>query len=146
MEQSYLMCPGNYSEVWTGPTCQDVHCPEGACNESTSAGTCEYTGTIGDCNCATNWSGDSCETFTCSIDVDCLNGGSCVDGSCECVAPYSGPTCATEDNCRETQCSNHGTCINEGGCDCDPGWGDIDCSIDRCSQEFYSCSSDSNQG
>lgn len=53
-------------------------------------------------------------------DLNCLNGGECVDGQCLCPDGFIGNTCQIEGvPCGSGYCYNGGTCTN-GVCDCPP--------------------------
>lgn len=41
----------------------------------------------------------SCNTDACD-DIDCMNGGLCLDGSCSCPTGYEGETCETKSNAK----------------------------------------------
>jgi len=64
---------------------------------------------------------DDCE------DVNCFNGGACVEGDCECPTGFTGSDCGTQitDEC-PNGCKNEGQCSN-GTCDCTDGWSGSDC-------------------
>jgi len=69
---------------------EDDTCPVKECN----------TGVLNDetcnCDCPAGFSGDDCSTEDLCItnEVDCLNGGTCVDGTCECPDGYEGVDCS----------------------------------------------------
>lgn len=72
----------------TEDPCKDVTCVNGS------------TVTVGDlctCDCDPGYSGANCtiEDLCVINDVNCLNGGVCVDGDCECAAGYEGDSCET---------------------------------------------------
>ena len=106
----------------------DIDCNGGTCN------------TDGGCDCATGYSGDSCET---NIDecapVPCKNGGTCHDGvnsfTCTCAAGYSGDTCETNiDDCSPNPCKNDAGCtdkVNDYECSCTAGWEGKNCNEDK---------------
>lgn len=55
-------------------------------------------------------------------DVQCENGGSCVEGVCDCPTGFSGANCQYNDAlCVGVNCQNNGTCLN-GACSCPPGY------------------------
>lgn len=70
-------------------------------NPCANGGTCASTGTTTyTCNCATGWTGATCQTNIddCSPNP-CLNGGTCVDGigsfTCNCASGWTGTLCDT---------------------------------------------------
>jgi len=68
-----------------------TNCNTGALNEETC-----------NCDCPSGFSGNNCETEDLCItqNVDCQNGGICVDGTCECPDGYTGTNC---ENCNASQ-------------------------------------------
>lgn len=64
-------------------------------------------------------------------DIECNNGGTCVDGNCDCPENYSGKFCDTYiDPCNNVNCLNGGTCDN-GTCDCPPGYTGANCQTEN---------------
>lgn len=59
-------------------------------------------------------------------DVNCQNGGTCVDGQCNCLEGFIGPFCETRDPCADINCLNGGVCI-DGICDCPPRYTGVNC-------------------
>ncbi|CAF5143304.1 unnamed protein product, partial [Rotaria sp. Silwood1] len=44
--------------------------------------------------------------------VECMNGGSCINGMCMCTSQYVGPSCQHENPCiHQNPCLNSGTCF-----------------------------------
>lgn len=72
----------------------------------------------------------SCNGNPCK-DINCENGGTCVEGTCNCPGGFSGTNCEIEDLCYDVTCMNGGTCV-DGTCDCPPGYSGADCSFDSC--------------
>lgn len=61
--------------------------------------------------------------------VDCKNGGNCVDGTCNCVNGYTGSRCEIPPNpCQNVTCLNGGTCL-DGTCHCINGYTGVHCEI-----------------
>lgn len=68
----------------------------------------------------------TCENDPCK-EVNCSNGGTCVDGDCICKVGYSGSNCEYyTDLCANINCQNGGECI-EGNCDCLTGFAGENC-------------------
>lgn len=63
-------------------------------------------------------------------DVQCLNGGECVDGRCDCAYGYTGDDCSVDDLCAQNRvrCVNGGLCVN-GICECPEGFSGSACEI-----------------
>jgi hypothetical protein len=75
-----------------------------------------------------SWYGcaDDCEN------VNCENGGICIDGRCDCPEGFTGQRCEVElDPCLQLQCANADTCLvdNQGRarCVCQQGYEGIRC-------------------
>jgi len=68
--------------------CPAIECNTGNFNEETCT-----------CDCPEGFSGTNCQTEDLCItqNVECENGGTCVDGTCECTEGYSGTSCEIED-------------------------------------------------
>jgi hypothetical protein len=59
--------------------------------------------------------------------LECFNGGTCVNGTCDCPAGFTGDNCEIQvDPCANVTCLNGGTCVN-GSCDCPTGYTGPDC-------------------
>lgn len=90
-------------ELSMDPSCMDeagdidgsnvVPCKKGPNGDECSGAGGECV--AGECICALGYDGDACETFMCSADNQCLNGGSCNATSlkCSCTNGFSGPQC-----------------------------------------------------
>jgi hypothetical protein len=61
-------------------------------------------------------------------EVECLNGGACMDGTCNCPDGFSGDNCEIEDTCLTgaVTCQNGGTCV-DGTCECPDGYVGTNC-------------------
>lgn len=105
---------------------KDVSCPTISCNTGTlNQETCN-------CICPNGFSGTNCqnEDLCVTQNLDCLNGGTCVDGSCNCPDGFSGVNCEIQDLCFGVNCENGGICI-DGTCDCPDGYFGTNCeSVD----------------
>jgi hypothetical protein len=64
--------------------------------------------------------------------INCLNGGACVDGTCSCPTGYSGPRCEKWNPCATVDCKNGGKCNSAGGCDCPAGYSGPRCEYRNC--------------
>jgi len=60
--------------------------------------------------------------------IECLNGGYCLNGSCNCPEGYTGSLCGTN-LCANVSCQNGGSCVN-GDCECLIGFSGINCQIE----------------
>lgn len=69
-------------------SCPTVECNTGTLNEETC-----------NCDCPTGFSGTNCETEDLCVtqNVECQNGGTCVDGTCDCPDGYTGTNCENFD-------------------------------------------------
>ncbi|KAJ3452602.1 multiple epidermal growth factor-like domains protein [Anaeramoeba flamelloides] len=135
---------------FSGDHCENDHCAidYNSCNAANNGGTCNYTGTVGHCDCNEDWSGPSCEVdgrSLCTTDEQCLNGGVCLDEQCDCADGWDGDYC-DDDSCGHTRCNSHGFCLDDGTCQCDPGYDDLDCSLDICEDDMYGCSAEFGRG
>ncbi|KAJ6237681.1 cell death abnormality protein [Anaeramoeba flamelloides] len=135
---------------FSGDYCQNDLCEieYNSCNEANSGGSCNYTGTVGHCDCNTDWSGPSCEVdgrSLCTTDDECLNGGVCLDEQCDCADGWDGDYC-DDDSCGHTQCNSNGICLDDGTCQCYPGWEDLDCTLNICLDDMYNCSGEYGRG
>ncbi len=71
----------------------------------------------------------SCKKNTCK-DIDCFNGGFCVDGNCNCATGWSGIACdVLIDSCLNVVCFNGGTCVS-GLCNCSAGYEGDSCQTE----------------
>lgn len=62
-------------------------------------------------------------------DLNCENGGTCVDGECQCPSNYSGENCETFVPCLNVTCNNGGACDPATGeCVCAQGYEGPTCS------------------
>lgn len=70
-------------------------------------------------------------------DVECLNGGTCIEGDCECAEGFTGPNCGTLiDPCADVECFNGGTCM-DGNCECAEGYTGTNCeNVDLAKVQF----------
>ncbi|KAJ3438144.1 neuroendocrine convertase [Anaeramoeba flamelloides] len=135
---------------FSGDHCENDHCAidYNSCNAANNGGTCNYTSTVGHCDCNEDWSGPSCEVdgrSLCTTDEQCLNGGVCLDEQCDCADGWDGDFC-DDDSCGHTRCNSHGFCLDDGTCQCDPGYEDLDCSLDVCEDDMYGCSAEFKRG
>lgn len=69
----------------------------------------------------------SCTPDPCK-DVNCQNGGTCIEGECACPAGYTGDNCEILIvDCGAVTCTNGGVCV-DGSCVCPNGYDGIDCA------------------
>ena len=66
-----------------------------------------------------------CNSDPCK-DIECQNGGQCLNGRCFCPDGFSGENCEFLEPCDTITCENGGTCDN-GLCDCVCGWSGPTC-------------------
>lgn len=67
-----------------------------------------------------------CNSDPCK-DLDCQNGGQCLNGRCFCPDGFSGDECENLEPCDTIDCLNNGTCEN-GVCDCPCGFSGLTCA------------------
>eukprot|EP00042_Codosiga_hollandica_P059481 m.917090 g.917090 ORF g.917090 m.917090 type:complete len:3519 (+) comp60171_c0_seq2:2-10558(+) len=88
------------------------------------------------CSCQSGWSGENCETFTCTDLFNCNAGSSagvCVGpNTCNCTASWKPPYCS-EPICSRG-CSNRGTCSRPDVCTCFTGFSGETC--DQCAVNY----------
>ena len=79
--------------------CPTINCNAGNQNELTC-----------DCDCPIGFSGTNCELEDLCVtqDIECLNGGTCVDGSCDCPEGYIGTNCENFDTSKVQALLNAG--------------------------------------
>ncbi|KAK2180164.1 hypothetical protein NP493_454g00001 [Ridgeia piscesae] len=114
---------------WQQDDCKVVDkCSTNPCK---NGGTCSIKYHKVVCDCATGYTGDSCDTMIDFCESSpCYNGGSCntkLNGySCTCPPDYSGNRCETDpDDCASITCENGGKCqdlINDYKCLCPDGF------------------------
>lgn len=63
--------------------CENITCVNGECVDGT-------------CDCPDGFEGDSCETETLCIGVNCLNDGTCEGGECDCPDGFTGDDCGVD--------------------------------------------------
>lgn len=64
-------------------------------------------------------------------DVNCQNGGQCVDGNCQCADGFYGTQCEKQGvACAGTYCLNGGTCVNN-SCNCPPCYAGASCELNN---------------
>jgi len=112
------------------------------------SGTCDFF--QGLCTCASDWSGEYCDTY-CPGDEPCNGLGTCVEGEgCVCDVTYGNATCLTR-VCPE--CQQNGTCIpgeqtltSTWTCDCPYPYTGMECAEQLCPDDCSSagtCNSES---
>lgn len=153
------LCESCADGFYNGPKlgCEFKHCPASQGAEGTEpvvdekcSGHGECDTTRGVCNCAYEWSGDSCHSMKCPNSNSVLypiqsanacNGRGACDvktGGCTCASPYSGKTCELQ--ACERECSARGGCDTATGkCFCNKPFSGKVCN-------HISCPDDCNDG
>ena len=107
--------------LMTFNSCTDDPCENVACVN----GTLVEAGDNCSCDCDEGFSGADCtvEDLCVTNNVNCLNGGTCVDGTCACASGYEGDSCQTlssakfvgsyevDDVCSESGSNNYNVTI-----------------------------------
>ncbi|CDJ56697.1 EGF-like domain-containing protein, putative [Eimeria maxima] len=124
----------------TGDKCDNSGCAGVTC---LNGGVCNDL--TGHCKCPKCYSGLNCETFEsncCESDNDCNSPNGVCNSSnvCECAPEFPAPNC--KDLCSDVHCSNDGKCDPKTGqCECPPGWGGIECTVQKpCGEGGKICS------
>lgn len=103
------------------------------------------------CQCSTGFGGDACNyspsacrALKCGSAPGFTTTGDCVSSpvgtECNCVVVLNGTNAlygrkCTQDapRCRQERCGGRGTCVLQNqGCECDAGWGGVDCKTPQC--------------
>ncbi|CAF4553802.1 unnamed protein product [Rotaria sp. Silwood1] len=109
------VCPVQYTGTFCGfdnPCYNQICRNNGICSVISNTTSVSFT-----CTCSSSYTGQYCEILlniqmNGSCLVECMNGGSCINGMCMCTSQYVGPSCQHENPCiHQNPCLNSGTCF-----------------------------------
>ncbi|KDO31597.1 hypothetical protein SPRG_03526 [Saprolegnia parasitica CBS 223.65] len=124
--------------------CRPQGCVTGDKSLCNNRGTCQANSAIDvmlprkyACRCYAGFTGTQCEKSdgTADCDVDCGQGGACIDNKCSCYKGYVGKNIRCDKCTSNDACENGNTCtIDTGKCDCKNGFNGPTCGgkLDIC--------------